>query len=239
MSNPGSFLVSDIALRMACSHSPGLIVLDVNMPKQNGYEVCAALRQIPQFAGVPIILYSGEETAEFLQRGLASGADMCLRKTSKSSELLAKIEEVFSKQRAPSVALSDAETVEAAKSGRASESSPCVFDIDVAMENVGGKPQILDELAKVILEETPLLMERIRTAVAGLDQEDLRIAAHTLRGSANILGASAASDAAANMESAGRNGDLENVEQLHVELRYQIETLMGALEKQFGEQPAK
>lgn len=88
----------DEALQMAFAQSPGLIVLDVNMPGRNGYQVCAALRQSQQFANVPIILYSGEETDEFIQRGHASGANMCLRKTSKSSELLARIEEAFSNQ---------------------------------------------------------------------------------------------------------------------------------------------
>jgi CheY-like chemotaxis protein len=88
------------ALAMARVSTPDLVVLDVNMPHRDGYEVCAALRQSKQFTEVPIILYSGDDTGDFVQRGREAGADICIRKTSKSSELLASIEEVFSQRHA-------------------------------------------------------------------------------------------------------------------------------------------
>lgn len=84
------------AVRLARAHRPDLVVLDVNMPDGNGYDVCEELRKTERFTTVPIILYSGEDTDEFIERGRAAGADMCIRKTSKSTDLLARIEEAFS-----------------------------------------------------------------------------------------------------------------------------------------------
>ncbi|MEW4531304.1 NAD-binding protein [Maioricimonas sp. JC845] len=83
------------AVRLARAHRPDLVVLDVNMPDGNGYDVCEELRKTERFTTVPIILYSGEDTDEFIERGRAAGADMCIRKTSKSTDLLARIEEAF------------------------------------------------------------------------------------------------------------------------------------------------
>lgn len=37
---------------------PCLIILDINMPRQNGFEVLKRLRQMPEMAGVPVVLFS-------------------------------------------------------------------------------------------------------------------------------------------------------------------------------------
>lgn len=224
------------ALTLACENDPDLIVLDVNMPQQNGYQVCAALRQIPRFAVVPIILYSGEETEEFVNRGRESGADMCIRKTSKSSELLAKIEEAFLLQRCPDTE-SAASTCEPESALAQNSPDPYgepakkVFDIDVATENAAGDEQLLNELISVVLEDTPSIMKRIGLAIAGLDHDSLRLESHSLKSSIAIVGASEASAAAARLESFGSDLDLKGIEQLHRELQIQINQLMSALKK--------
>jgi voltage-gated potassium channel len=83
------------ALRLAQELRPDLIVLDVLMPGMSGYEVCKALRA-SGFEDTPIILYSGEDDDDFITQGQAAGANRCLRKSSKSSELLNEIENLLS-----------------------------------------------------------------------------------------------------------------------------------------------
>jgi voltage-gated potassium channel len=222
-----------LAQALACIHGPDLIVLDINMPKQNGYQVCAALRQHQRFADVPIILYSGEETEEFMQRGRESGATMCLRKTSKSSELLARIDEAFAIKPAHENSLKTAENVAAGQASFVQDSVPSnhVFNLEVAVENVDGDRQLLNELVTVLLEDTPHIMDRIGQAVAQLDHQSLQRESHSLKSSVAILGASQASAAAAKLESAGTDVDPHDLAQWHVDLQSHIDELTLALQE--------
>ncbi len=55
------------ALEKAKSSRPDLVIMDMNMPKMNGYEVTQALRKIPDFAALPILMLTAtgsEQTAE-------------------------------------------------------------------------------------------------------------------------------------------------------------------------------
>lgn len=83
------------ALNLAIRQVPDLIVLDVVMPGKDGFEVCKIIKQKPELKKIPIILFSADKTKEFIDKGRDAGADACLRKTSKSTELLAKIEEMI------------------------------------------------------------------------------------------------------------------------------------------------
>lgn len=216
----------DEALRMALAHAPDLIILDVNMPRPNGYEVCETLRQSENFLDVPIILYSGDETDEFLQRGEDAGADRCIRKTSKSSDLLAQIEEVFLIR--DDTESSKAERNEPTTTGESPEpgSQRDAFDLDVVLENVGGDPALVDELIGAMLEESPRLMKQIDAAMATRDLDSVRGAAHAIKGAVSVFGAHDASAAAARLELAASEPDSTKVDSCHSELQERMDTLV-------------
>ena len=75
----------------------GLILLDVSMPKQNGWELLDSLRQ----AGdeVPVIFVSGRDSSEEKIRGLRLGADDYVVKPFLFDELLARMEAVQRRRR--------------------------------------------------------------------------------------------------------------------------------------------
>ena len=50
---------SEDAIPQANEYNPGLIIVDVRMPRMNGYEVCRLLRQQPSTENTPILLISG------------------------------------------------------------------------------------------------------------------------------------------------------------------------------------
>ena len=81
------------AVELARKHVPSLVVLDVHMPKLDGYGACEKIKQENALRDIPVILFSADEGPEFHDRGRQCGADSCLRKTSRSAELLSKIEE--------------------------------------------------------------------------------------------------------------------------------------------------
>lgn len=79
------------ALEEARAWQPDLILLDVMMPAQTGYEVCAELRRDPQTREVPIIVISAAHESEALPQALAAGADDFLTKPCSMVELRGKI----------------------------------------------------------------------------------------------------------------------------------------------------
>jgi DNA-binding response OmpR family regulator len=70
---------------------PDLILLDVDMPELDGFEVAAMLKSDPATATIPIIMVSGHEGRGSRVVGLESGAEDYLAKPVDPAELLAKI----------------------------------------------------------------------------------------------------------------------------------------------------
>lgn len=88
------------ALDAAAEARPTAVVLDVNLPGLNGYEVCQRLREQLD-PGLGIIFMSGERTESFDRTaGLLLGADDYLSKPFDPSELVARIRR-FSRRRDP------------------------------------------------------------------------------------------------------------------------------------------
>ncbi len=70
---------------------PDLLVLDVNMPEIDGYELAAMLKADPATATIPIIMLSAQDGRGSRLIGLESGAEDFLSKPADPAELLARI----------------------------------------------------------------------------------------------------------------------------------------------------
>ena len=79
------------ALTLAKQHEPDLILLDVQLPDINGFEVCRRLKASIANSMTPILMVSGEMVAsEHRSEGLRSGADGYICKPFENEELLAQ-----------------------------------------------------------------------------------------------------------------------------------------------------
>lgn len=80
----------EIAVEKAKEHNPDIIITDVVMPKMNGFEVCRAVRNIPEIAQTPIIILSalGDEYNKIT--GFEEGADDYIIKPFNVEELKAR-----------------------------------------------------------------------------------------------------------------------------------------------------
>ena len=81
----------DEALKMVEEHHPDIVILDLNMPKVSGYEVCHALRGNEKYKNLPILVQSASETDEERVQVFASGATDFVSKPINQPELLARV----------------------------------------------------------------------------------------------------------------------------------------------------
>ena len=81
----------EAALLAVGEHAPDLILLDIGLPRMDGYEVTRRLRSHLRTLTVPIILLTGRSGLEDVVEGLDAGADDFLSKPFRQPELLARM----------------------------------------------------------------------------------------------------------------------------------------------------
>ncbi len=86
------------AVRLWGAEAPDLILLDVTLPKLDGYQVATRIRaEAPANTHVPIIMLTAEREVEQKVRGLRAGADDYLIKPFHPAELLARIKSLLAR----------------------------------------------------------------------------------------------------------------------------------------------
>ena len=87
-----SFPLGRLALAAAAKNPPDLILLDINMPEMNGYEVCERLKSSEALAHVPVIFLSALHDTEDKVKGFQSGAVDYMSKPFHFEEVHARVE---------------------------------------------------------------------------------------------------------------------------------------------------
>lgn len=87
-----SFPRGRLALLAAEQEAPDLILLDINMPEMNGYEVCERLKADTRLAGIPVIFLSALSATEDKLRGFQSGGVDFVSKPFQFEEVQARVE---------------------------------------------------------------------------------------------------------------------------------------------------
>ncbi len=84
--------------KLAEEEMPDLILLDLILPKKNGFEVMETLHSNPRLASIPVIVLTNLEGAQDVEKALSLGAYTYLVKANYSLEnVLEKIKEFFDK----------------------------------------------------------------------------------------------------------------------------------------------
>jgi diguanylate cyclase (GGDEF)-like protein len=82
---------AEAGLRLVKSLRPDLILMDVNMPRIDGFEACRRLKSEPAHAAIPLILLVERGSMDQKMRGLDLGADDYVTKPCDRAELVARV----------------------------------------------------------------------------------------------------------------------------------------------------
>ena len=82
-------------LRKAIDRPPDLVVLDLNLPGMDGFEVCRRLRKEPETASVPVIMLTARIGEDDRVAGLDLGADDYITKPFSPKEAVARVKAVL------------------------------------------------------------------------------------------------------------------------------------------------
>ncbi len=191
-----------------------MVFMDVQMPGMDGFEATRRIRDLQAASGKfgPIVAMTAHAMKGDRERCLEAGMDDYLAKPIDRTELKRVVEKWMG------------------RSEPAAETRPAVASVDNLAKGLGIDGDTMNDLIEVFKEEAAGLMRRLETAVQQDDAQEIRAAAHSLKGSIAIFGAKGAFEAAQKLEqcAAATNSERRRLlSELQRELRVVLQ-LLGA-----------
>jgi len=193
------------AVRLYANGAFDLVLMDVQMPEMDGFEATRQIRDIERSTAshVPIVAMTAHAMKGDRERCLAAGMDSYLAKPVRKAELLRVIATFQEKEAAPPKAAPPVPApVPAPTAPKRS------FDLQAALELVGGDRKLLVELGEAFREQSPQMLASLRQAIQQSNANQVYRLAHTVKGSLGIFAAGRAVGAALHLEQIGRSEDL-------------------------------
>jgi two-component system, sensor histidine kinase and response regulator len=178
------------ALKLFDEHEYDLILIDIHLPKLDGYSATAEIRRREEERNRKrawIIAVTANALPEDRDKCLAAGMDDYLAKPFKAPALVSALEKCVNRL----------------------ESLPPATDLRLLVDS--GIGDMVPQLISVFLESAPRDIEKMRIALGAKDPDKLAGAAHSLKGSCSNLGASRLRDLCQQIENHGRSGYLDEV----------------------------
>jgi len=171
-------------------------LMDVQMPEMSGLEASQAIRDREGATGrrLPIVALTAHAMQGDRERCLDAGMDGYLSKPIDVDELVATVER-FGGAKLPSPRTA---------SRRSSKAAPAVFDQRAALAHTGGDRRLLEEVIALFRSDSPSYVRRIDTALKRRDGEELRMAAHGLKGALATIGSTRGRELCAELEGMGK-----------------------------------
>jgi|SRR6267378_3513189 len=85
----------EAALMAVGESAPDLVLLDIMLPKMNGFEVCQKLRADPRWRGMKIVMLTAKGRETEVAKGMALGADLYVTKPFSTKDLVAQVKELL------------------------------------------------------------------------------------------------------------------------------------------------
>ena len=215
-----------LAVERVLADNFALVLMDCQMPVMDGYEATRRIRTDARFAGLPIIAMTANALAADRERCLAAGMNDHIAKPIDVSLLYQTLAHWLE------IAAPEAEEGAPAQPGRHEISTPPpgLFDEEGALKRLGGNREMFNRLLARFHENQAGTLDRLRNGLAENNRPDLILCAHTLRGLAGNLGATALATAAGRLEEALKTAPPVETREIAQHIDHLAGTLQPVLE---------
>ncbi len=211
------------AVELFGKHHFDAILMDLQMPRMDGFAATQAIRQVEQETGqrIPIIAMTANAMKGDREKCLDAGMDDYVAKPVRSEELYAILEKYTPVIDPPA-------TNESADVSVADPGAEIVFD-EPRFRREMGDEDLMRELLDLFPQEIDGFLGRAQQAVAAGDATELHAAAHSLKGTIGTYCAPAAHHAAKSLDDLARAGDLSQATEQLATCEREITRLRQAL----------
>jgi signal transduction histidine kinase/CheY-like chemotaxis protein/HPt (histidine-containing phosphotransfer) domain-containing protein len=228
------------AVVLASQRPYALVLMDWQMPGMDGFAATRMLRQLeslgrlPGYPGrpaateMPIVALTAHAMTGDRESCLEAGMSDYLTKPFEAQQLAAVLGK-WLPAAAPRMPIADPPA--------AAEGAPADAVLDrralaaITALDQAGRPSVLQKVVALYLQQSPGLVDLLRSAVDGNDSAALRAAAHSLKSSSANLGALGLSEKCRALESKAREGDWTGVPELVAEIAANHPDVVGALKR--------
>jgi two-component system, sensor histidine kinase and response regulator len=198
-----------------------LIVMDVQMPEMDGLEATVAIRTAEAGTGkhVPIVAMTAHAMKGDRERCLNAGMDGYLSKPIRIDELKQAISDIGKTPESPKHRADEHHTFHA------------IGSLELLLDGVMGDRTLLAEMAELWLADSGKQLLQIKTGLEKSDTTMIERAAHALKGSVGTFQAASAQDAAKELETFAKDGDIDGARKSFAALSNQIELVGQDLRK--------
>jgi CheY-like chemotaxis protein len=174
-----------------------VVLMDLQMPTMDGFAATAAIREGERVSGkhVRIVAVTAHAMNSDRERCLNAGMDGYLAKPFDPEKLFMTVEQSTGRDSSPA-------TITAA-------ADPPTFDEAALLHRLSDNTELMIEVIGIFIEDCPTRLAAIEDAVTRRDAEDLRKAAHALKGAAANLSAIGLFEAASAMEQIGAQSRMD------------------------------
>ncbi len=208
-------------------HTFDIIFMDMQMPVLDGYGAVREIREIERqqnSARIPIVAMTAYAMQGDREKCLAADMDAYLSKPARPAEIVAVLEQLVPDQKQTSQA---DQPDQATQPDQASTADPDdtepVFDRASLLERLGGREEMIERFIAMFTRNVAAFQESLLSAVENRDGEQIRIQAHSIRGAAGNISARRVWRTASDIEAHAREGRLDEVAGLVLQLNNEIE----------------
>ena len=219
-----------------------LVLLDCQMPVMDGFSAATQIRKLNKFAGasrhLPIIALTANVEDGIREKCRDAGMDDYLSKPLEQQRLAAMLNRWLGDSDSAEFDHSEPSAISPTDAGTPGDDEPVLQS--QALDNIRamqqpGTPDLLDKIIRIYLDESPALLEDIRSAAANEDLEAMQDAAHSLKSSSANLGAERLAKLCRQLESFDPKGDKQVAIELSKAIALELDATLAALTLELDE----
>lgn len=192
-----------------------LVLMDCQMPEMDGYEASTKIRQGEageRYTSLNIIAMTANAMKGDKEKCLAVGMDDYVSKPVHADVLHAKLKQWLELPIELSEPADGPRSTEAEPDEEADASSTPIWDLETALENLGGNEALYEALSEAALEDIPNNIAQLTATIESSNFESARLAAHSIKGVSASLGGMRLKELAYLTEQSASGEDLPSLE---------------------------